>query len=337
MPSPLPTTTYLLPLRTESPLVDDEFTGYLRWLSDRLEVMVVDGSPAEVFAAHQRVWGSLVHHVPLRSRTLNGKVAGVVEGVATASTSFVVIADDDVRYDDEALSRVTARLAAYDAVMPQNHFDPSPWHARWDTARSLLNRAAGHDFAGTVAVRRAALVTTGGYCGAVLFENLELLRTLAARGFRCHHAPDIFVVRRPPALQHFLRQRVRQAYDSRAQPWRWLVELAIVPMLALLVALHPVLLVIAVLAVVAVAEMGRRRHRGRTVYPPLAGWWAPCWVAERGVCSWLALALALRGGVTYRGSRLRTAAHSLSALTGQGCPERSCTCDTALRQTTVRA
>jgi hypothetical protein len=42
--------------------------------------------------------------------------------------------------------------------------------------------------------------------------------------------------------------------------------------------------------------------------------WAPLWVLERGVCSWLALAQRLRGGVSYRGQRLPIAAHSTRAL-----------------------
>lgn len=63
-------------------------------------------------------------------------------------------------------------------------FAPLPWHARWDSARSFLNRAFGDDYPGTLGVQRSALEKTGGYCGAVLFENLELIRTLQAHGLR---------------------------------------------------------------------------------------------------------------------------------------------------------
>jgi hypothetical protein len=41
---------------------------------------------------------------------------------------------------------------------------------------------------------------------------------------------------------------------------------------------------------------------------------APAWTLERGVCSWLAVAARLGGGVPYAGSRLKTAAHSMSTL-----------------------
>ncbi|MEX5258585.1 hypothetical protein RCG71_19955, partial [Kocuria sp. CPCC 205281] len=42
--------------------------------------------------------------------------------------------------------------------------------------------------------------------------------------------------------------------------------------------------------------------------------WAPLWVLERSVCVWAAVALRARGGVSYAGSRLRTAGHSRAVL-----------------------
>ncbi|MEJ7742178.1 MAG: hypothetical protein WKF73_06280 [Nocardioidaceae bacterium] len=57
-------------------------------------------------------------------------------------------------------------LVKHEFVRPQNFFAPLPWHARWDSARSLLNRAFGDDYPGTFGVQRSALEKTGGYCGA---------------------------------------------------------------------------------------------------------------------------------------------------------------------------
>ncbi len=42
--------------------------------------------------------------------------------------------------------------------------------------------------------------------------------------------------------------------------------------------------------------------------------WAPLWLAERAVCSWLAVGSRLRGGVRYGDRRLRLAAHSAREL-----------------------
>jgi len=115
---------------------------------------------------------------------------------------YLVIADDDVRYTRQALAAVVHHLGSADVVRPQNYFVPLPWHARWDTARTLLNRAWSADHPGTLGVRRDALLATGGYAG-VLLENLELIRTIKAAGGRERILPDLFVARRPPTARHF--------------------------------------------------------------------------------------------------------------------------------------
>ena len=75
--------------------------------------------------------------------------------------SAVVIADDDVRYTPESWPRWRHCWSMPTLVRPQNYYDPLPWHARWDTARSLLNRAFASDYPGTLAVRRSALLRHG--------------------------------------------------------------------------------------------------------------------------------------------------------------------------------
>nr|BFF16691.1 hypothetical protein GCM10025730_02120 [Promicromonospora thailandica] len=236
----------------------------------------------------------------------------------------MVVADDDVRYDHAALDRVLAALDGADLVVPQNVFVPRPWHARWDTARTLVNRAFGHDYGGTVAFRRTALGPAG-YDAGVLFENLELERTVRARGGRVVHVLDLVVARRPPDVGRFAEQRVRQAYDSFAQPPRLLTELALAPVLAAAAvaarraAPRPRRLGRAaagtVLAgAVLVAEAGRRRGGGAGHFPPTAALWAPAWVLERAVCVWLAVARRLGGGMPYAGTRLRCAAHTVAEL-----------------------
>lgn len=331
---PLPSSgrvTYVLPIKVTQRADASDLTPYLRWLSKLVDVVVVDGSSPDVRAAHAEAWGDVVRHVAVTSRTPNGKVAGVLDGLATAATPYVVIADDDVRYDEQSLAAVLERLAGCSVVVPQNYFAPTPWHARWDTARTLVNRAFAADYSGTVAVRREALLATGGYCGAVLFENLELLRTVTARGFVVCHAPDIFVERRPPTARHFVGQRIRQAYDSRAQPARLAAELAVLPALAATVLWRRTAAAALLLSTVAVAESGRRRAGGRAVFSADAPLWTPAWVLERAITSWVALLSALRGGVRYGDGRLRTAAHTKRVLASPGCPEDVCRCATPWR------
>lgn len=303
--------TYLLPLRRSQP-ADLELADYLRWLSSRIETIVVDGSEPEVFAAHAAAWPQDVRHLKVDPALAcaNGKVQGVLTGLDAASAERVIIADDDVRYDAAGLRAVVAALASADLVRPQNYFDPSPWHATWDTGRTLLNRALAVDFPGTLGVRRSLLKRTGGYNGDVLFENLELIRTVEAAGGRIAAPLDLYVRRLPPTADHFWGQRVRQAYDELARPYRMAAELAVLPLATAAVATRrwkPLGMGIA--TVMATAEIGRRRAGGRAVFPPRAALMSPAWVAERGVCSWLALANRItRGGVGYAGGVLRRAA-----------------------------
>jgi hypothetical protein len=309
---------YLLPLRWQtdkSALA--ELTGYLRQISATCEVLIVDGSPPPIFARHHCSWGAFARHIPpdpaLAYR--NGKVNGVITGMWAAAAERVVIADDDVRYDDRSLARALALLDDADIVVPQNYFDPLPWHAAWDSARILINRGLGMDYPGTLLVRRAAFLSAGCYDGDVLFENLELMRTLRANGARLAPAPQVLVRRLPPDLRQFAGQRVRQAYDSLAQPPRLAAELALLPTAALItVTRHYRVLAGAACIAAGLAEAGRRRHGGAVVFPWYLPLLAPAWLAERSVCSWLALGCRLRGGVLYAGQRLSRAATSTTML-----------------------
>jgi hypothetical protein len=311
--------TYILPIKTSSAFLRSDFTGYLRWLSSTLrEVIVVDASPQEIVAAHAKEWGDLVRHVAPDPQlaTPMGKVGNVMTGIRLASCERLVIADDDVRYDRESLSRLVAKLDAVDVARPQNFFDPLPWHARWDTGRTLLNRMTGGDWPGTLAVRLSVLRATSGYDGNAMFENLELVRTVLAAGGREASCLDIYVLRRPSTARHFWSQRIRQAYDEIARPPRLLVQLAVLPAtIALAMGNHWFFLALIVAGVVAVAEVGRRRAGGGRVFPISASFFAPAWLAERAVCIWLAvLSRFLLGGVPYRGTILKLAANPLRVL-----------------------
>ncbi|MDQ3407572.1 MAG: glycosyltransferase family 2 protein [Chloroflexota bacterium] len=307
--------TYILPVRVDGEASPEWLAGlsdYLSWLAARLELIVVDGSPAEVFARHHARWAGEVQHVPPDADrlTLNGKVGGVLTGVRLARHERLVIADEDVRYGDPALRRLVGMLDEAEVVRPQNHFLPLPWHARWDTARILLNRTTGGDWPGTLGVRRSVVMAAGGYDGAVLFENLELVRTVKAVGGREILVPDLYVSRRPPEARHFWSQRVRQAYDEFARPLRLAVWLSMLPGVVLLAARRSWLgLGAAMAAAGALAEVGRRRAGGRDVFPASASLMAPLWLLERGLAAWLALgARILLGGVPYRGGILTRAA-----------------------------
>jgi hypothetical protein len=307
--------SYVLPMRWTRDNGFAELAAYLSGLSRVVgEVIVVDGSAEELLHAHRAALAGVSDVItPDPWPGGNGKVAGVMTGIRAAGYDHVILADDDVRYSARDIAEVVSRLADAELVRPQNVFVELPWHARWDTGRSLLNRALAGDYPGTFGVRRSALLAAGGYSGDVLFENLELIRTIRAAGGREVVADDVFVPRRPPSTAHFWAQRVRQAYDDFAQPGRLAVELALLPSF-LLALRRPRVGVGMAAVVVAVAEYGRRRHGGRAHYSQAAALWAVPWVAERSVCVWLALAARAGGGVRYAGGRLLHAAHSQSAI-----------------------
>ena len=237
----------------------------------------------------------------------------MLTGIRLARHERIVLADDDVRYRREELAAVVAALENADLVVPQNHLVPTPWHAKWDTARTLLNRGLGRDYPGTYGVRRSVLVRTGGYDADVLFEYLEMERTIRAAGGVVLLRPDLYVERRPPSARHFRSQRVRQAYDDFAQPGRLVAEAALLPFV-LWARRRPRLLLGVLAILVAAAERGRRRDGGARVFPASRLLWVPLWLGERAVTVWLAIGARLRGGVRYAGRRLHRAATPLRVL-----------------------
>jgi hypothetical protein len=320
--SPLLAAEYVLPLRWSDDAELPGLTRYLHRLAGWIDVTVVDGSADELFAAHARAWGGDVRHLRPDARSgANGKVDGVLTGLRVARHDRIVLGDDDVRYDHATLCSVVDLLDTADAVTPQNYFAPLPWHARWDTSRSLVNRALHRDYAGTMAVRRSMLVRTGGYDADVLFENLELERTIRAAGGTVRVVPDLFVARRPPTTRHFLHQRVRQAYDDFAQPARLVTEAVVLP-LALWAMRRPRVLLAGIGFVVCVAECGRRMRGGRAYFPPTSALWAPAWVLERGVTVWIAIGERLRGGIRYGDGRIVRAATPARVLRRRFAAER---------------
>lgn len=309
--------SYVLPIKTrEGP--DAELTDYLRWLAGEVDdLVVVDGSAPELFHRQQVAWAGLGRHVPVAGRRVSpmGKVGGVLTGLDLARHERMIIADDDVRYDRAGLEAVAAGLVGADVVVPQNYFRPLCWHAGYETSRILLHRALDGDFPGTLGVRRSALRRSDGYAGDVMFENLELMRTVRAYGGRVVWDRSLLVARRPPPARHFIGQRPRQAYDELARPVHLAVSLTVLPALAVAVARRRWWAVGAGAAVtMVIAEAGRHRGGGADRFPVAGSLLAPLWVLERGVASWLALWWRLRGGVPYAGSRLKRAATSQRRL-----------------------
>jgi hypothetical protein len=287
--------TYLLPIRRVRACREEarRFALYFRRLAQAgCEVIVVDGSPPEVFTAHARAWSRVCRHVGVdpRYKYLNGKVNGVHTGLDLASCEFVVLADDDIRYTAEEIERVCALLERHEMVRPQNYLAPLPLRARTESARMLINRGTlrAGDYPGTCAFRRTAFRRVGPYDGDVLFDNEEIVRHFALQGADVLCATDFFVLKRPPTLRKWLEQRPRQAYEDFVMRTKTALFASLLPAtlaLGLLagVAASLAFAYVVALASVLVALRGLLRDRAYELFPASTVLYAPLWVLERAL------------------------------------------------------
>ena len=287
--------TYLLPIRRvrANPAEAEEFASYFRGLADAgCEVLVVDGSPREVFDAHARAWQGACRHVAVdpKYKYLNGKVNGVHTGVDLAACERVVLADDDIRYRAADIERACALLERHEMIRPQNYLAPLPWWARTESARMLINRGTlrAGDYPGTCAFRRSACLRVGHYDGDVLFDNEEIVRHFALQGADVLCATDFFILKRPPTFLKWMEQRPRQAYEDFVMRGKTVLFASLVPAalaLGLLAGAAWALAFAAVVALVAwlVALRGLLRDRAYRFFPAGTFLYAPLWVLERAL------------------------------------------------------
>lgn len=310
--------TYLLPIRRSafSEAEAQEFVTYFETLRGAAcEVIVVDGSPPEVFEQHRRLWSAVCRHeaVDRRFGYLNDKVNGIHTGVELASCEKIVLADDDIRYTPNDIEKMIALLDDYEMVRPQNFLSPLPWWARIESARMLINRATLRigDYPGTCAFRRSTMLRVGHYDGDVLFDNEEIVRHFARVGAAISYAVDFFVQKRPPTLGKWKEQRPRQAYEDfglRAKTalfLAWPILLVLSGALGGAAGLLLCILLISIFAT-ALACAGGARGEASEYIPGWACLYAPLWVAERSFSTYWAVYRYLRYGGYPFGDKLLT-------------------------------
>ena len=182
------------------------------------EVLVVDGSPAEVFESYDRIWRESCRHetVDPQYKYVNGKVNGIHTGIELANHDAVILADDDIRYTVADVARMSRLLKIYEMVRPQNFFSPLPFWVRMEAARMLINRAwmREGDYTGTLGVTKTAMRRVGHYDGDVLFDNEEIVRHFRRKNANICYARDFFVLKRPATFRKWIEQRPRQAYED---------------------------------------------------------------------------------------------------------------------------
>lgn len=303
--------TYLLTIRRVRFDADEaaDFRDYFKMLAEAgCEVLVVDGSPPEVFAEYGNIWRGACRHetVDPQYKYLNGKVNGIHTGVALARHERIILADDDIRYTPENVRRMADSLGEYDMVRPQNYLHPLPFWARTEAARMLINRAwiAEGDYSGTLGITREAMRRVGHYDGDVLFDNEEIVRHFRYKGARICYARDFFILKRPPAFEKWIEQRPRQAYEDFVMRAKTLF-FTLVPIVLLMTRLKAgwslAIIYIAVISVgsIITAALGLKEGAAR-FFPASVALYAPLWIAERCVSTYWAFYWYLtRGGYPF--------------------------------------
>lgn len=321
--------TYFCPLRasTVNWKAINNFNHYWEQLSLwGCEVLIVDGSPREVFEVHAREWRNFRHFpVDPKFRYLNGKVNGIHTGVPIARHQKIILGDDDVRYTRKDIERMVELLNEYDLVRPQNFFEPLPFRAHIDTGRILLNRAflKEGDFPGTFGFQKSSFLHAGEFDGDVLFDNEELVRHMKNRGAKICYANDFFVLRKPAERKKWLEQRPRQAYEDFVMKKRTAFFLSMIPVHLLLLLFgkkRAAGFLALVIAAVLIAKAGEGRGNGAKKFLPFrAIFFAPLWVLERSISVYLAVFWKIyKGGYPF-GDRI------ISKGTGRAWEEKKIT------------
>ena len=323
-PETVNTCTYVLPIRRNAFAEDGtaELREYLSILQAAgCDVLVIDGSPPQVFAQHHELWSAVCRHEHVNSRYgfLNDKVNAIHTGVELAATEKIIIADDDIRYGKIDIEQVNELLKQFDVVRPQNYLvgtprcgvrtsqrdvptaSPLPIWAKMEGARMLINRATLRhaDYPGTCAFRRSTFIAAGSYDGDVLFDNEEIIRHFARSGARVCYADDLFIAKRPPTFRKWLEQRPRQAYEDFGLRFKTMLFAALLPLMISAIAIDARYLSILLLSVV-VAVGGWVRGRARKFFPFHVCLFAPLWVVERSVSTyWAFWWFVARGGYPF--------------------------------------
>jgi hypothetical protein len=306
-----------LPVRRTRLLVAElaELANYLRTVKEGgCEVIVIDGSPAEIFSHHAKAFAPLARHLPVDRRFgyRNDKVNGIHTGVEHASFDAIILADDDIRYTASSLAQVAQLLDQFEVVRPQNFLGPLPWWARTEAARMLVNRATlrAGDYPGTCAFRRSTFMAVGHYDGDVLFDNEEIIRHFARHRVTIDYALDLFIRKRPPTLRKWLEQRPRQAYEDLPLRGKTALFVGLLPLglFAFVVAglkAGAIFLGVLVSLSIIIVLIGRARGHAARFFPWSVSLFAPLWVIERTLSTYWALYwFVRRGGYPFGGKLL---------------------------------
>lgn len=296
--------TYLVVIERDREPAGDlrDLASYLSTLSIAdCEVIVVDGSPSPVFESNRRILRWVARHVAARPRHRNfsGGIDAVRTAVEISNCDKVIVADENVRYEADAIDGVCELLDLHEVVEPQDYFEPLPWWSGIEAGRMLVHRGVEPlpDHGATFGIRKTIVRGLRGV-DVAWSSGDDPVRRLASQGAEVFSACEVFVRRLPPPLDDWLRERPRQADDDFAMPVKTAFFFALLPMAALLAFAGGMRLAGGYAGAIAFASMAlalRGRGGARTFFPLRACLCAPLWVLERSISVYWALFRKLNG------------------------------------------
>jgi hypothetical protein len=283
--------SYVVPLDRVSATTDElrDFAEYLSLVaSTDIDVVVVDGSPAQELEENRRVLRWVARHVAARPqhRVASGALDPVRMAIDVAACEKVIVADREVRYCADSLDDICLLLDIHEVVEPQDYYDPLPWWGGIDAGRMLVHRGIDPlpDHGSTFGFRRSAVRGLRAIDGAS--PARDHVRRLASQGADVFSAADVFVRRIPPMLQHWWQQRPILADVDFVIPAKTVFFLTLLPVAIVLAVLGGAGAAGGYAGAIACASMAlavRGRNGAAPFFPWRACLYAPLWVLERSI------------------------------------------------------
>jgi hypothetical protein len=300
--------TYLVVIERDREPADDlrDLASYLSTIAVAgCEVIVVDGSPSPIFESNRAVLRWVSRHIATRPRHRNftGGIDTVRTAVDVSSCDKIIVADENVRYESNAIESICDLLDLHEVVEPQDYFEPLPWWSGIEAGRMLVHRGVEPlpDHGATFGIRKSSVRGLRGIDIVAWSNGEDAVRRLASQGAEVFSACDVFVRRLPPPLDHWLRDRPRQADGDFAMPLKTAFFFALLPLAILMATFGGIKLAGGYAGAIAFASIVlavRGRGGASSFFPLRACLCAPLWVFERSVSVYWALFRKLQGSST---------------------------------------
>lgn len=299
--------TYIFTIQRASVSIEEtgEISKYFALLcSIGCEVIVVDGSPLEVYAAHEGAWYSLCRHVKVDSKyhSPDFQVNSFYTGAVLAGCQKVIAAADNIRYTADDILRMCELLERFELVRPQNYLYPLSWWSKVESVSILVNRTIfpGGDSPETFGFLAPAFRRACNGRERNLENPDDITRQLIARRARVCYALDFLIRKNSPAFKEWCSSCFRNTYRSFNFSLRSFTFILIVPLgiaLGIFSSTEHLMFYVAaiLLNLFTITFLGRFRG-GSRFFPLRLPLFSPVWLIERILCYYKTLFWLLTPG-----------------------------------------